>query len=218
MLLFVFCCHGNEKLPFAFRKAEWSSCIVYSDIDLYTGQGKQRLNTDKPLPPCFEVDSVDANEIRLVNWYPRIGSSGLNYTKKGNYWSARSSMRADTANLVVTIISARANLFRSNMLMILHKTNWNQSLFSRTVRKRCTGSILIFRWIRDGDIGSAGKFPADQIREKTVRDYHFENGQLEVIRTTITGLVEPTEKDTIYYKIGAHSLFWWREFGRWKDR
>lgn len=214
MLLFVFAAMVMKSCHSPSERQNEVHASFYSDIDLYTGQGKQRLNTDKPLPPCFEVDSVDANEIRLVNWYPRIGSSGLNYTKKGNYWSARSSMRADTANLVVYNYIGKGKFISLEYV----DDSSQDKLKSVTIFKDSEETVYRFNTYLpmnpDGDIGSAGKFPADQIREKTVRDYHFENGQLEVIRTTITGLVEPTEKDTIYYKIGAHSLFWWREFGR----
>ena len=123
-------------------------------------------------------------------------------------------MRADTANLVVYNYIGKGKFISLEYV----DDSSQDKLKSVTIFKDSEETVYRFNTYLpmnpDGDIGSAGKFPADQIREKTVRDYHFENGQLEVIRTTITGLVEPTEKDTIYYKIGAHSLFWWREFGR----
>jgi hypothetical protein len=214
-----------RKMSFLFIAVIFCSCglsknkqkggdLFYSDVDIFEMKGKTLLNEDRPTPPYFEIDSIDANKVRLTNWYPKIGNSSLVYIKQGNYWTAHFPLFSDTSNLVVY------NYIGEGRFLSLEYLKDSSEDKLKTI-EIWSDSIEIFYRFRtylkispSGDIDLLNKFSGDELQEKTTSEFHRLNGRLEVIRTAVAMPLNTIVRDTSYFNIGDHSIFWWREFGR----
>jgi hypothetical protein len=198
----------------SFRAKQASVNHFYSDIDIFRMCGKGLLSVDRLSPPCLEIDSIDTNKIRLTNWYPKIGNFSLDYIYQNNYWTAHFSLFADTIDLIVY------NYIGKGRFLSLEYQNDSLENKLRTITIWNDSVEIIYRFRNylkispSGDIDLPNKLSEDEFREKTTSVFHAMNGKLEVIRTSIAMPLNNMVRDTNYFNVGDHSIFWWREFGR----
>ncbi len=185
----------------------------YSDIDIYNMRGIGLLKINKPVPPCFEIDSVGADLSRVTAWYPKIGKSSLDYIKKDDCWFTRYQVYADTISLVIYKFYGKSSIVT---LEFLNDSSKNR-LKTATAYKDSLETIYRFdRYVQISpkcDI-DFGKIADNTATTETINRYHIKNGRLEIVKTQISKMPANEAEDTIYYNIGDHSIFWWQEFGR----
>jgi hypothetical protein len=172
------------------------------------------IKNNKPIAPCFEIDSINSNNIRLIIWYSDTKNYSRNYIKQDDFWVTSYPIQADTLDLIVH------NYVGSDKIVYLDYKNDSSkdNLKFATVYKDSVEKTYVFkndlRIKPGGDIEFANKIFDDQLQGMAINEYHIQNGNLRVIRTNISKSPESIVKDTAYYKINSHSIFWWDEIGR----
>lgn len=185
----------------------------YADINVFNMNGVGLLKTHTPRPPCFEVDSIASEQIRLTTWYPKIGSSSSDYIYSDKCWSTTYSMFADTISLLVYKYVGNATIIALQYLDDSSKNKLKAaSIYKDSVETeyRFKNYYLVNPSCKINFDGISDTF----VESKTVKNYRVRSGVLEVIIRQSLKLEERKQEDTLYYKVGGHSIFWWMEFGR----
>lgn len=194
------------------KKPDYIHSTFYRDIDLFKMKGEKPIEGNSPVAYCFQIDSLDENNIILTYWHSETKKYSRKYTKKGNYWLTNYPIIADTLDLIV-----QGYIGKDKITQLEYKNDSiKDNLKFATVYKDSIEKIYFFNDLTlkpNSDIDFEDKSFYDQIQGKGIVEYHIENGKLRIIRTTFTKYPGSHTKDTSYHDIGSHSIFWWREFG-----
>jgi hypothetical protein len=198
----------------SFPEKQDTSTSFYSDIDIFNLKGVGIIKSNKPKAPCFEIDSVSSNNIRLIIWYSDSKNYTRNYVKQDDFWVASYSIRADTLALIV-----HSYIGNGKIVYLDYKDDSSSdNLRIAVVYNDSVDKIYFFKdnlHIKPGgDINFAEKDFDNLVQGMGINEYHIREGNLQIIRTNISKSPVSIVKDTVYYKIGNHSIFWWNEIGK----
>jgi hypothetical protein len=176
-------------------------------------KGDGLIKGDKPIFPCFELDSIDSNQVRLTYWFSNKNNYSRSYEKKNGYWVAYYSAAADTLDLVVY-----SYIGKDKIISLQYQNDSSKDkLKIVTTYKDSIEKIYLVNNLKikpSADIDFDKKIFDDQLQGKGINEYHVKDGHLQLIRTVITKSPENSVRDTSYHQIGNHSIFWWSAFGK----
>src|ERR1700681_397224 len=84
----------------SFPENRVAHTFFYSDIDIFKLMGVGLIKNNKPIAPCFEIDSINSNNIRLIIWYSDTKNYSRNYIKQDDFWVTSYPIQADTLDLI----------------------------------------------------------------------------------------------------------------------